>query len=159
MTLEERLDNWGRVVRSPRYQTGVCALWAKWYVALRVARGEDEPNVRIPVEDRDGWEIERAWSGMPAHVPKWLLKYHYVWRMSHDQIRVRMAKTHGVRLHKSQMEVLMCDARARLSRELIRMTAHKVIQGAPIYVVNPNEASYNPFQMTDCRSERALTPS
>jgi hypothetical protein len=158
MTLEERLDNWGRVVRSPKYQRGVCSLWAKWYVALRTPRGDDEPNVKIPVEDRDAWEVERAWSLMPAHTPKWLLKYHYVWGMSLDQTRIRMAKTHGVRLHKSQMEVLMCDARSRLSRELIRMTSHKVIDTRAIFVVNPGEGSYNPSQMTDCRFERALTP-
>ena len=35
--IDDRLINWSRVVRSPRFQYGECAAWAKWYVALRDA--------------------------------------------------------------------------------------------------------------------------
>jgi hypothetical protein len=129
MTLEERLDNWGRVVRSPMYQDGVCAVWAKWYIAKRDVNAV-EPNASIPPEDRDGWLIERAWSEMPAHVPKWLLKYHYVWRMSPEQIRIRMFKKHSTRIHRSQIEAYIADARSRLTRELVRLTANTIIRTA-----------------------------
>jgi len=140
MTLEERLDNWGRVVRSPNYESGVCAAWAKWYVAKRGAGDSAEPVASIPPEDRDAWEIERAWSAMPAHAAKWLLKYHYVWRMGHDQIRVQMFKKHSTRIHQSQMEAYMADARSRLTRELVKQTANKIISTASFTSCKPEKS-------------------
>jgi hypothetical protein len=141
MTLEERLDNWGRVVRSPKYQTGVCAAWAKWYVAKRGEDAAVEPHAAISPDDRDGWMIERAWCAMPAHAPKWLLKYHYVWRMSPEQIRVRMFKNHSTRIHQSQIDAYIADARSRLTRELVRLTADTIIRTASQTSCKPEKST------------------
>ncbi|MBR8312396.1 hypothetical protein KDW36_04180 [Burkholderia dolosa] len=34
-SLEDRLDNWGATVRSPRFKPEVCAQWARLHVAPR----------------------------------------------------------------------------------------------------------------------------
>ena len=50
MNIEDRLDNWGRVVRDPRWQPQCCASWARVATALRDAA---ERQAAIPLLPRD----------------------------------------------------------------------------------------------------------
>jgi hypothetical protein len=125
-SIEERLDNWGFTVRSPKFQSGVCAQWAKMYVAIRDAAADAPSNVS-PVE-KDGWLIEASWSAMPDHVSKWVLKYTYVWRMSPEQVQTRMRKTHRAVLRGRRFELVLAEAHAALSKQIARLTANQIIK-------------------------------
>lgn len=125
--IDERLDNWGMTVRSPKFQDGVCAQWARLYVALR--DGATAPASVTPVE-QDGWLVEAAWSGMPNHVSKWVLKYTYVWGMTPAQVQTRMRKTHGAVLRGRRFDLVLAEAHAAISRRLVQLTAGRLIEGA-----------------------------
>ncbi|MDR5815808.1 hypothetical protein QCE62_19665 [Caballeronia sp. LZ033] len=117
-TIEQRFDNWGHTVRMPKFQSGVCAQWARLYVALRDAC-EAPANV-TPVE-RDGWLVERAWSALPNHAHKWVLKYTYVWRMSPDQVQARMRRVHKIVLRGRPFDLILAESERSLSQSISRV--------------------------------------
>lgn len=123
--IEHRLDNWGGTVRSPKFHSGVCAQWAHMCVALR--DGANAPAVVTPIE-KDGWLVEAAWSAMPDHVSKWVLKYTYVLRMSPEQVQTRMRKTHRAVLRGRRFELVLAEAHAAISKRISEMTADRVIK-------------------------------
>ena len=120
-TFEERLENWGRVVRSPRYQSGVCAVWARWFVSTRNSIEDDKsaPVASIPPVDKDGWIVERAWAHMPDDVHKWVLKYEFVWRMSSEQVQTRLRKNHKIILRGRNWDLVTAEARAAIKKFLV----------------------------------------
>ncbi|EAY68944.1 hypothetical protein BDAG_01682 [Burkholderia dolosa AU0158] len=124
-SIEERLDNWGATVRSPRFKPEVCAQWARLHVALRDKALAEMP---IPPEQKDGWLVEAAWSAMPNHVAKWVLKYTYVWRMAPDQVQTRMRKAHGAVLRGRRFELVLADAHRAISQSIVKLTADSVIR-------------------------------
>ncbi|MFM0306260.1 hypothetical protein P0D71_00500 [Paraburkholderia sp. RL17-383-BIF-A] len=124
--MEHRLDNWGFTVRSPKFQTGVCAQWAALYVAIRDS-ARDAPASVTPVE-KDGWLVEAAWAAMPDHVAKWVLKYTYVWRMSPEQVQTRMRKTHKANLRGRRFELVLAESHTALSKSISKLTAHRVMK-------------------------------
>lgn len=125
--IEARLENWSRIVRSPRFQSGECAAWAKWYVALRDAeRPRDTPV--MTKDERDGWLVEKAWSMMPNHVAKWTLKYQYIWMMSPDQIQIRMRKSHNIVLRGRKFELVIAESRAALRQSIAKLTAKEFLE-------------------------------
>lgn len=129
-TIEQRLENWGRVVRSPRFQSGECAAWAKLYVAIRDAsKMLDAPA--MTKDEADGWLIERAWAMLPNHVFKWTLKYTWVWNMSPEQVQTRMRKTHGANIRGRKIDLILADARTALCKNLsVLMAADALIKTA-----------------------------
>ena len=120
MTLEERLENWGRVVRSPRFKAGTCALWAQWYVAIR-DHGNAEPAAHITRDERDAWDVERAWVKMSNEANKTVLKAWYVENQGEDQLRVTMYRKHGARVRRDLIGFVMQNAHRDISRELIQL--------------------------------------
>lgn len=137
--IESRLENWSRVVRSPRFQSGECAAWAKWYVALRDAeRMRDVPL--MTKDERDGWLVEKAWSDMPNHVAKWVIKYSYVWRMSDEQIQIRMRKSHNVVLRGRKFELVMAEARTSVRQSIAKLTAKEFLENVSIISCKPETA-------------------
>ncbi|MDN7871282.1 hypothetical protein QZM26_17890 [Burkholderia multivorans] len=124
-SIEERLDNWGMTVRSPNLKAGVCAEWARLYVAMR--DGSECPSHVTPAE-RDGWLVEAAWSRMPNHVSKWVLKYTYVWRMSPEQVQTRMRKVHRVNLRGRRFDLVLAEAHAAISKSIAALSASQVIE-------------------------------
>ncbi|MFM0022176.1 hypothetical protein [Paraburkholderia azotifigens] len=124
-SMEERLDNWGFTVRSPKFHDGVCAQWARLCVALR--DGGNAPAAVTPVE-KDGWIVEAAWSSMPDHVSKWVLKYTYVLRMSPEQVQTRMRKTHRAVLRGRRFELVLAEAHAAISKRIAALSAQQIIK-------------------------------
>ncbi|MBU9340692.1 hypothetical protein [Burkholderia multivorans] len=124
-SIEERLDNWGATVRSPRFKPEVCAQWARLHVALR---DKAMAEMALPPEQKDGWLVEAAWSAMPNHVAKWVLKYTYVWRMAPDQVQTRMRKAHGAVLRGRRFELVLADAHRAIGHSLVKLTADSVIR-------------------------------
>ncbi|MDN7477758.1 hypothetical protein [Burkholderia multivorans] len=55
-SIEERLDNWGATVRSPRFKPEVCAQWARLHVALR---DKAMAEMALPLEQKDGCSSRR----------------------------------------------------------------------------------------------------
>jgi hypothetical protein len=135
-SIEERLDNWGFTVRSPKFHSGVCARWAALYVALR--DGVEAPASVTPVE-RDGWLVEAAWASMPDHVSKWVLKYTYVWRMSPDQVQTRMRKLHKANLRGRPFELVLTEAHTALSKHISKLTAHRILKNLKADGCKPSE--------------------
>jgi hypothetical protein len=131
-SLEDRLDNWGRVVRMPKFQSGVCSQWARWYVACRnsLAASQEPVGAVILKDELDGWIVEAAWASMPNHVAKWMLKYSFVWRMSDDQIQSRMRVKHNANLRGRNMELAMAEARRAISKILAEREAGEIIRNA-----------------------------
>lgn len=141
-SLEDRLDNWGRVVRLPKFQSGVCAQWARWYVALRNSESRSGGPVTaiITRDELDAWKVEAAWSDMPNHVSKWMLKYSYVWRMSDEQVQCRMRKAHHAVLRGRNMDLAMAEARRAISKILAEREAGEIIRNVSMRGCKP-EAS------------------
>jgi predicted PP-loop superfamily ATPase len=123
--MEHRLDNWGSTVRSPKFHSGVCAQWARLCVALR--DGANAPAAVTPVE-KDGWLVEAAWSSMPDHVSKWVLKYTYVLRMSPEQVQTRMRKTHRAVLRGRNFDLVLAEAHAAISKRISAMSTNHLLK-------------------------------
>jgi len=136
-TLDERFDNWGMTVRSPKFQAGVCAQWAKQYVAIRDSK--NVPSVITPVE-RDGWLVEAAWREMPNHVHKWVLKYTYVLRLSPEQVAIRMRRSHGAVLRGVKFDAVVADAEISLSRSIARISSQQFLKNIPQRACKPETA-------------------
>ncbi|WP_175777620.1 hypothetical protein [Burkholderia anthina] len=136
-SIEERLDNWGRTVRSPLFKPEVCAQWARLHVALR---DKTLAEMTIPPEQKDGWLVEAAWSAMPNHVAKWVLKYTYVWRMGPDQVQTRMRKTHNVVLRGRHFELVLAEAHRAISQSIVKLTASAVIGKIAASGCKPSES-------------------
>lgn len=120
MTLEDRLQNWARVVRSPRFKDGTCALWAQWYVMLR-DRDSREPAAHITRDERDAWDVERAWQRIPNEVTKTLLKCWYVQNMGEEALQTTMRRKHGARIRRELIPFALQNAQRDISRELLRL--------------------------------------
>ncbi|MCP1121583.1 hypothetical protein [Robbsia andropogonis] len=118
--MEERLENWGRVVRDPRFKAGTCALWAQWYVAIR-DHGNSEPPAHITRDERDAWDVERAWSKMTNEPNKTALKAWYVENMDPGALQTTMWRKHGARVRRDLIGFVMQNAHRDISRELIRL--------------------------------------
>lgn len=119
-TFGERLDNWARVVRLPRFQAGVCAQWARWYVAIRDTESKYAGAPPAMTKNEiDGWLVERAWSSMQHPVHKHILKYHHVWGMSDVQVITRMRKAHGINLRGRPWKLIIAEAEASLKKVLV----------------------------------------
>lgn len=125
--IDERLENWSKVVRSPRFQYGECAAWAKWYVALRDS-GTPSDAPSMTKDEWDGWLVEKAWTMLPNHTYKWTLKYHWVWGMSIEQVSTRLRKTHNINTRGVKMELMMAQAKAALCKNMAALTAKKILQ-------------------------------
>ncbi|MEX3914865.1 hypothetical protein AB4Y43_01275 [Paraburkholderia sp. BR10872] len=124
---EARLENWSRVVRSPRFQSGECALWAKWYVLLRDS-GKPMNAPTMTKDEWDGWLVEKAWAMLPNHVSKWTLKYSYVWNMSPEQVQTRMRKTHNANLRGAKFDLVIAGAKSELRKNISTLTAKKILK-------------------------------
>lgn len=119
-TFGERLDNWARVVRLPKFHSGVCAQWARWYVSIRDTESKYAwTPPALSKDEIDGWLVERAWSLMQHPVHKFILKYHYVWGMSDVQVITRMRKAHGVNLRGRPWELILSEAQASMKKTLV----------------------------------------
>ena len=111
-------------MRSPRFKPEVCAQWARLHVALR---DKALAEMTLPPEQKDGWIVEAAWSAMPNHVAKWVLKYTYVWRMGLTSVQTRMRKVHNVVLRGRRFELVLADAHRAISHSIVKFTAASVI--------------------------------
>ncbi|MGI4982986.1 MAG: hypothetical protein ACRYGL_06620 [Janthinobacterium lividum] len=110
MTLDDRLRNWGNVVRSPRFKASTCAVWAQWFIALR------DQGTRVSVtpflhDEADAWKIERAWREISNPVTKTLLKAWYIQDMNFGQVRTLMWREHHARLRTQTLEFALANAR------------------------------------------------
>ena len=136
MGIEQRLENWARVVRDPQSQPQCCASWAKLATALRDAEKGMVAEPSIPRDLQDGWLVERAWQRIADPISKRLLQYYYVHQLppeivcrilvrkygaSHHTLKhwkVRLAKAHSIAAHVIDGEV----ARAEMAAAVQRMT-------------------------------------
>lgn len=128
-SLDQRLENWSRVVRTSPNRDAACNWWADIYVKLRDSKNfgihrrsvdeeREEELRRIPVDELDGWMVETAWKMIPNPVHKWILQYHYVFRMGPEQIQTRLWRKHHVRLRRHQFDVALANARQAISHSL-----------------------------------------
>lgn len=95
MTIEARLENWGRVVRDPRWQPQHCASWAKLATALQRQDDMEAPQPVVPKDVGDGWLLEQAWQGIRDPLAKRLLQYHYVHGFSAELVCRILVRKHG----------------------------------------------------------------
>lgn len=134
MGIEQRLDNWGRVVRDPRTQPQCCASWAKLATALRDAEKGIVAEPSMPRDVHDGWLVERAWQKINDPIAKRLLQYYYVHQFppeivcrilvrkfgaSHHTLKhwkVRLAKAHSIAAHVIDGEVAREEMAAAVKR-------------------------------------------
>lgn len=125
--IDDRLNNWSKVVRSPRFQSGECAAWAKWYVALRDAgKAADAPP--MTKDEWDGWLIERAWMMLPNHTYKWAIKYYWVWGMDSEKVSTRLRKSHGISTRGIKMELVLAQAKSALCKNIAELSAQKILK-------------------------------
>ncbi|CAJ0772993.1 hypothetical protein R8510_03180 [Ralstonia chuxiongensis] len=85
MGIEDRLENWSRVVRDPSWQPQYCASWARLAVAMRDAES-GAPQAIVSIDVNDGWLVEHAWQKIADPIAKRLLQYHYVHRMPAEMV-------------------------------------------------------------------------
>lgn len=114
--IEQRLDNWGFVVRDPKTRPQFCASWARTAVALRDADLHSDSDGMPKNDIEDGWLVEQAWQLIRDPLAKRLLQHHYVFRYSPElvcRILVRkysaspsVAQHWDVRLAKSKVIML-----------------------------------------------------
>lgn len=155
MNIEDRLNNWGRVVRDPRWQPQCCASWARVATALRDAAERQAEIPLLPRDIEDGWRVERAWQRIQDPLAKRLLQYHYVHRMEAEMVcrvlvrkygaapntlrhwETRLAKAQRVMMHVLSLE----DARRQLARQVARQSAQQAAvpsaQPAPHWPSSP----------------------
>ena len=69
MGIEDRLENWSRVVRDPSWQPQYCASWARLAVAMRDAEC-GAPQAIVSIDVNDGWLVEQAWQKIADPVAK-----------------------------------------------------------------------------------------
>lgn len=136
--IDDRLNNWSRVVRSPRFQSGECALWAKWYVLLRDA-GKTVQAPSMTKDEWDGWLVEKAWTMLPNHTYKWCLKYHWVWGMEADKVSTRMRKSHNISLRGVKVDLVLAQAKSALCKNIAMLTAEKILQSAAKSACKPEK--------------------
>lgn len=128
-SLDQRLENWSRVVRTSPNRDAACNWWADIYVKLRDSKNfgihrrsvdeeREEELRRIPPDELDGWLVEQAWKMIPNPVHKWILQYYYVFRMGAGQIQTRLWQKHHVRLRGHQFDVALANARQAISHSL-----------------------------------------
>lgn len=95
MTIEARLENWGRVVRDPQWQPKHCASWAKLATALSRQDETGAPQQIVPRDVVDGWLLEQAWQAIHDPLAKRLLQYHYVHGMSAELVCRILVRKYG----------------------------------------------------------------
>lgn len=125
-SFDDRLDNWGRTVRTSPHRDRACAWWAEMYVKIRDSRtGAIAPS--IPRHELDGWMVEEAWKHLPNHVSKWILRYHFVFNMGQEQIQATLWRKHKIRLRGFQFELSLSKARTAICHEVVLLTGDKQI--------------------------------
>lgn len=105
---ERRMANWRRVVRDRRGEsrdTGCCATWARWYVALRLSEPAPEKEqleertkpVRplVAADHLDGWIVEAAWRMLPDFNDRQALKFTHLKQWPADKIRRQLVGVRG----------------------------------------------------------------
>lgn len=145
MGIEDRLENWSRVVRDPSWQPQYCASWARLAVAMRDAEC-GAPQAIISIDVNDGWLVEQAWQKIADPVAKRLLQYHYVHRMPAEMVcrilvrkygasphtlkhwKVRLAKAQSIMSHVIDSEV----ARAQMTKAVRAAAAAATVTAAPL---------------------------
>lgn len=144
-SLEDRLENWSRTVRSPRFQSGVCAQWARWYVSIRNSESSRYEPVEVVItkDELDGWKVESAWSSMTNPTLKHVLKLHYIWRMAPDQIQTRLRKQHGINLRGRNMDLVIADANRSISKILAEREAGEILRNVAGKVAIPKSLLYD----------------
>lgn len=120
-SFDERLNNWGRTVKTSPHRDRACAWWAEMYVKIRDSRAGMRPPA-IPRNELDGWMVEEAWKHLPNHVSKWILRYHFVFNMGSEQIQATLWRKHKVRLRGYQFEKSLSTARTSICHEMVRLT-------------------------------------
>ncbi|QMV32389.1 hypothetical protein 8G_00070 [Ralstonia phage Hyacinthe] len=134
MGIEQRLENWSRTVRDPRWQPQCCASWAKLATALRDAEKGVVAESAMPRDVHDGWLVERAWQKIADPISKRLLQLHYVHQFppeivcrilvrkygaSHHTLKhwkVRLAKAHAIAVHLIDSEAARVEMAATVKR-------------------------------------------
>lgn len=125
-SFEDRLDNWGRTVRTSPNRDRACAWWAEMYVKIRDSRtGAIPPS--IDRDELDGWLVEEAWKHLPNHVSKWILRYHFVFNMGQEQIQTTLWRKHHVRLRGFQFKLSLEKAQTSISREIVKIVGGSVV--------------------------------
>ena len=144
-SLEDRLENWSRTGRSPRFQSGVCAQWARWYVSIRNSESSRYEPVEVVItkDELDGWKVESAWSSMTNPTLKHVLKLHYIWRMAPDQIQTRLRKQHGINLRGRNMDLVIADANRSISKILAEREAGEILRNVAGKVAIPKSLLYD----------------
>jgi hypothetical protein len=139
-SFDERLNNWGRTVRTSPHRDAACNWWAEVFVKLRDARlGNGSPA--ISRDELDGWLLEEAWKHLPNHVSKWILRYHFVFNMGQQQIQSTLWQKHKVRLRGYQFEISLDNARVALAREITAISGKHVVENFARKTCKPE----NPF--------------
>jgi hypothetical protein len=92
--LEERLDNWGLVVRDGLHFSH-CASVEYRYQPERGESFEARRNPGPVLDVADGWLVERAWKLLGKAHHRWLLKLHFVRKMPRNGVIKWVAKRTG----------------------------------------------------------------
>lgn len=129
-SFEDRLDNWGRTVRTSPNRDRACAWWAEMYVKIRDIRTGALPFA-IDRDELDGWLVEEAWKHLPNHVSKWMLRYHFVFGMSREQVQTRLWRVHHIRLRGHQFEVGLKNAQTAIGHEIVKISGWNVLPVFP----------------------------
>ncbi|MDR3411584.1 MAG: hypothetical protein P4L87_11680 [Formivibrio sp.] len=99
---EKRLANWAKtVLNHGGDSSGVCAFWAKSYIALRNKEHErialelqlvdpQSPLCSIDADLLDGWLVEAAVRAMTNFDEKQAIRYRYVWNYPDHWIRSKL---------------------------------------------------------------------
>jgi hypothetical protein len=100
--------------------SGVCAQWARWYVSIRDSESKYAgPSVSVSRDELDAWEVEAAWARMPFVLDKMVLKYHFIWNMSDDQVIIRLRKTHKINMRGRPWDLILAEAQRALKKKLV----------------------------------------
>ncbi|WP_174936694.1 hypothetical protein [Burkholderia lata] len=136
-SIEQRLDNWGFVVRDPKTRPQFCASWARTAIALRDAESHVDSDSMPKNDIPDGWTMEQAWQLIRDPLAKRLLQHHYVFRMSPELVcrilvrkysaspsvlqhwDVRLAKSHAIVLKVLQDIKLDSEAEKYFDKPLV----------------------------------------
>jgi DNA-directed RNA polymerase specialized sigma24 family protein len=118
LLFERRMDNWRRTVLYLGKGVGTCGpAWAAMYYRLRdaeteVVRGVGAVASLIPLDEKDGWEVERAWNALTDDDDKVVLKLWYVSQRTPDRIRCLMG------LRRMRVTDLLERAKKNLQKNL-----------------------------------------
>lgn len=115
-TLNERIENWVKVVADRRWYSATCGSAEGRYRPEGLTAAEDKirRQPRLPLDVLDGWEVERAWRSI-EHLPyRLFLAYHY-----HRKLPVRVI-CRRLGIHYRRFDETLRKARASLRNLLER---------------------------------------